>query len=327
MPQSSRKVLIIKTGYSEFLDRGISTTVSLGDVLICTSLLHLYKDDHVTWVTSSQAKELLVNNPFIHELVVFGSEALVRLDGQTFDVLINLEKDIGISAALSRIKARKCYGFYFSDKTHNIETRKRSTRYLLAGQENHRDIDRNALEILYETVDKKWQGQGLVLGHSRKTRIKYDFGFNYSVGSKWPTKAWPEDHWKALENLLKSRYSVTWQKGHSHLGTYIAWINSCRVIVTSDSLGQAIGSALGKRSLPCMARPMPSAWKMCLGSRSCRRHSNVRICRVICRFASSISFVWITFHRRKWRIYVFRPSNKNSTDHRRGRLCGCCACA
>lgn len=247
MPQSPRKVLIIKTGYSEFLDRGISTTVSLGDVLICTALLHLYKNDHVTWVTSSQAKELLVKNPFIHELVVFGSEALVRLDGQTFDVLINLEKDIGISAALSRIRARKCYGFYFSDKTHSIETRKRSTRYLLAGQENHRDIDQNALEILYETVDKKWQGQGLILGHSRKTKIKYDFGFNYSVGSKWPTKAWPEDHWKALENLLKSRYSVTWQKGHSHLGTYIAWVNSCRVIVTSDSLGQAIGSALGKK--------------------------------------------------------------------------------
>lgn len=260
MSKASRKVLIIKTGYSEFLDRGISTTVSLGDVLICTSLLHAYKDDHVTWVTSSQAKELLVNNPFIHELVVFGSQALTCLEGQMFDILINLEKDIGISAALSRVKARKCYGFYFSDKTHNIETRKRSTRYLLAGQENHRDIDQNALEILYETVDKKWRGQGLILAHSRKAKIKYDFGFNYSVGSKWPTKAWPEDHWKALENLLKSRYSVSWQKGHSHLGTYVAWINSCRVLVTSDSLGQAIGSALGKKVItlygPTNARRM-----------------------------------------------------------------------
>lgn len=247
MSKPSRKVLIIKTGYSEFLDRGISTTVSLGDVLICTSLLHIYARDHVTWVTSAQAKDLLKNNPLIHELIIFGSDALARLEGQEFDILINLEKDIGISTALSRIKAKKCFGFYFSDKTHNIETRKRSTRYLLAGQENHRDIDQNALEILYETVGKKWQGQGLVLGNKKKTKVKYDFGFNYSVGSKWPTKAWSMDYWKELEKLLEPRYSVSWQKGHSHLGTYIQWINSCRVIVTSDSLGQAIGSALGKK--------------------------------------------------------------------------------
>ena len=198
-------------------------------------------------MTSDQAKELLKNNPFIHDLVLFGSAALAQLEEQSFDILINLEKDIGISAALSRIKAKKCFGFYFSDKTHNIETRKRSTRYLLAGQENHRDIDQNALEILYETVGKKWQGQGLILGNKKKAKIKHYFGFNYSVGSKWPTKAWSDDHWKELENLLKSRYSVSWQKGHSHLGTYVNWINSCRVIVTSDSLGQAIGSALGKK--------------------------------------------------------------------------------
>lgn len=247
MSQTPRKVLIVKTGYSEFLDRGISTTVSLGDVLICTALLHAYAHDHVTWVTSDQAKNLLAGNPLIRELVIFGSQALAMLEGQSFDIIINLEKDIGISAALSRINARKCYGFYFSDKTHNIETRKRSTRYLLAGQENHRDIAQNALEILYETVDKKWQGQGLVLGARKRSKLKFDFGFNYSVGSKWPTKAWSQDYWKELENLLKPRYSVSWQKGHSHLGTYINWIDSCRVIVTSDSLGQAIGSALGKK--------------------------------------------------------------------------------
>ncbi|MBL8012359.1 MAG: glycosyltransferase family 9 protein [Candidatus Omnitrophica bacterium] len=247
MANSYRRILIIKTGYSEFLDRGISTTVSLGDVLICTSLLHLYKGDHVTWVTSSQAKGLLKSNPLIQKLIIFGSAALEELSEQTFDVLINLEKDIGISASLSRIRAKKCYGFYFSDKTHSIETRKRSTRYLLAGQENHRDINQNALEILYETVDKKWSGQGLVLGRKRNSKVKYDFGFNYAVGSKWPTKAWPDEHWKSLEKLLEPKYSVSWQKGHTHLQSYINWIDSCRIIVTSDSLGQAIGSALGKK--------------------------------------------------------------------------------
>jgi heptosyltransferase II len=248
MSKPARKVLIIKTGYSEFLDRGISTTVSLGDVLICTSLLHLYKDDHVTWVTSHQARELLQGNSYINELLFFGTEAFEQLRTfEPFDLLINLEKDVGLCAAVGQIRATKRFGFYFSDKTHDIETRTRSTRYLLAGQENHRDIQKNALEILYETVGKSWEGQGLILSHKSKAKIRFDFGFNHAVGSKWPTKAWAMDHWKELERLLEPDYSISWQEGHTNLNKYIDWINSCRVIVTSDSLGQAIGSALGKK--------------------------------------------------------------------------------
>jgi hypothetical protein len=53
-----RRVLIIKTGFSEFLDLGISTTVSLGDVLICTSILDIFKNDEVTWLTDRQAKSV-----------------------------------------------------------------------------------------------------------------------------------------------------------------------------------------------------------------------------------------------------------------------------
>ena len=82
-----RKVLIIKTGFSEFLDRGISTTVSLGDVLICTSLLHLYKKDEVTWVTDWQARQLLKDNPFIKNLLIFGTKTL---DGHFYYTFIRI---------------------------------------------------------------------------------------------------------------------------------------------------------------------------------------------------------------------------------------------
>ncbi len=245
--KKSRKILIVKTGFSEFLDRGISTTVSLGDVLICTSLLHLYKGDELTWVTDWQARHLLKGNPYIHRLLTFGTSTLKDLAKEDFDVLVNLEKDIGLCTFLNQISAKVKYGFYFNDKNHRIEARKRSTQYLLAGQENHRDIDKNALEILYETVGEQWRGQGLVLTPPVKIKEKIDIGFNYAVGSKWPTKAWPQDHWKSLEKILETKYSISWQQGHKNLSKYIEWIASCRMIVTSDSLGQAIGQALGKR--------------------------------------------------------------------------------
>ena len=163
--KTSRKVLIIKTGFSEFLDRGISTTVSLGDVLICTSILHLYKNDEVTWVTDWQARQLLNQNPYIHHLLIFGTKTFESLEAQSFDIMINLEKDIGICTFLNKINAKKKYGFYFNDTIHNITTRRKFTQYLLAGQENHRDIKKNALEILYETVGEVWKGQGLILAH------------------------------------------------------------------------------------------------------------------------------------------------------------------
>lgn len=244
----ARNVLIVKTGFSEFLDRGISTTVSLGDVLICTALLHLYKGDKVTWVTDFQARQLLEGNPHISRLLIFGTQALDQVAAESFDVLINLEKDIGICTFLNRVKAQEKYGFYFNDSTHNIATRKHSTEYLLSGQENHGDIQKNALELLYETVDAKWDGQGLILPPRKPAKTVYDIGFNHAVGTKWPTKAWPEAHWKELEGLLQGkRHSVSWQEGHKDLIKYIEWIDSCRVIVTSDSLGQAIGQALGKK--------------------------------------------------------------------------------
>jgi heptosyltransferase II len=242
-----RKILIVKTGFSEFLDRGISTTVSLGDVLICTSILHLYKNDDVTWITDWQARQLLRGNPYIKQLLIFGSETLEEVRSQSFDILINLEKDIGMCTFLNWVNAKKKYGFYFNDTTHSIMTRKRFTAYLLSGQENHRDIQKNALEILYETVDERWNGQGLLLSVRPPKKLSHDIGFNHAVGSKWPTKAWPMDHWKTLEKLLEGQCTISWQQGHKNLTKYIDWINSCRVIVTSDSLGQAIGQALGKK--------------------------------------------------------------------------------
>jgi heptosyltransferase II len=247
MLKPSRKVLIVKTGYSEFLDRGISTTVSLGDVLICTSLLHLYKNDHVTWLTSWEARELLQDNPLIHELLIFETSTLPKLLNQSFDIVVNLEKDIGISMFLNHIKTSQSFGFYFDDTTHTIETRNPATQYLLNGQEHHKNIYKSALEILYETVDAKWEGQGLVLNNKPSpSGTQFDIGFNHAVGSKWPTKAWPMSHWKKLEELLNGRFTISWQQGHKNLQRYIEWINSCRIIVSSDSLGQAIGLALGK---------------------------------------------------------------------------------
>ncbi len=246
MKHKPRKVLIIKTGFSEFLDRGISTTVSYGDVLMCTAILHRFAQDHVTWVTSWAARDILKGNPYINKLFVFGPAAFRSIQSRKYDILINLEKDIGISTWVDQLKAARRFGFYFDERKHDINCFKPTTRYLLMGQENQKDIKKTACEILYETIGQRWKGEGFIL-KSRRVKEKYDIGFNYSVGSKWPTKAWPMDKWKVLERLLKKKYSISWQQGQKNLNQYFDWIASCRLIVTSDSLGQTVAQVLGKQ--------------------------------------------------------------------------------
>ncbi|MCP4707712.1 MAG: glycosyltransferase family 9 protein, partial [Planctomycetes bacterium] len=76
----------------------------------------------------------------------------------------------------------------------------------------------------------------------------YDVGLNYHVGPKWPTKAWPIESWRDLHNQLsKKGLAVSWQQSLNSVRQYIDWIASCRMIITTDSLGLHLGLALKKQ--------------------------------------------------------------------------------
>ena len=86
------KVLIVKTGYSETLDKQISHFSSLGDVLRTTVILHLYKDCHVTWLVDESAFQLLYNNPYIDKILIYNLTSILQLKSQQFDTIINFSK-------------------------------------------------------------------------------------------------------------------------------------------------------------------------------------------------------------------------------------------
>src|SRR3989344_2548321 len=110
--EKKEKILIIKTGYSEFLDKENNfRKVSLGDILRTTPLLHLFKNDHVTWVTDESAYPLLKDNPYIHRILFLDFLTMQQLQAEEFDTIINLEKIPGICALTDKIKAWKKYGF------------------------------------------------------------------------------------------------------------------------------------------------------------------------------------------------------------------------
>lgn len=254
---NKEKVLIIKTGYSEFLDKeGNSRKVSLGDVLRTTPLLHLYKENYVTWVTDIEAFPLLENNPHIDRLLSLNFlNAINLLCDEQFDTLINLEKNQDICKFVGKIDAWRKHGFRYDKETNSAQAYDRAFEVLAvssnpkAKQENQRTTQ----ELLFEMVGEKWEGEEYILGYKPKTKEEYDVGLNTLVGEKWPTKSWPIKNWDALaEKLRKKGFKVNRQDDKRHpkivenLYNYMDWINSCKTIISNDSLGVHLGIALRK---------------------------------------------------------------------------------
>jgi len=244
-----RKVLIIKVGYSETFDAEIGSITSYGDVLRTTVLLHLYKDDHVTWLVDEKALPILKGNPHIDRILVYNLTSVLQLQAEQFDTIINLEKVPGLCALADSISAWRRHGFRFDvrsgeaeayDGTHtaldicrNIESKRQRKAYWQEG--------------LFEMVGAQWQGEEYIFEYKSSSKEKCDFGFNHLVGNKWPLKGWPMENWKRLEKLIGAKYSVSWQQGQDDMEEYFKWIDSCRVLVTNDSFGMHIAMAMKKR--------------------------------------------------------------------------------
>lgn len=266
------KILIFKTGYIETLaEEGDSRVVSLGDVFRTTVLLNLYSDKkrfNVTWVTDEKAFPLLEKNPLIDRLLRLDWITAEQLKKERFDVLINLEKVPGICALADIISSRIKSGFTFNPETRKAEPYDNAAQALFVSSDPEAKKNNNRLlqELLYEMVGKKWNGEEYILGYQPASEVLWDIGLNTNVGPKWPTKSWTKEKWDELEDKLKrAGFKVDRQDSEenikkgvmSDLHAYIKWINSCKNIITIDSLGLHLAIAL-KKNILCLFGPTPS---------------------------------------------------------------------
>lgn len=247
------KILIIKLGLSETLDPEMGRVSSLGDVLRTTPILRplreKYPDAKITWVVDDAAFPLINHNEFIDRIIVWDSFAGFQLMEERFDIVINLEKIPGLCAITNRINAWKKYGFRFDEITgsYNVYEGAEYAFDLCTQHDVKMQNHKYWQEILIEMIGCKWEKQPYVLGYKPDKKALFDIGFNYKVGSKFPQKAWADKNWRELETMLaEKRISVSWQEGLNNLYEYIDWICSCRMIISTDSLGLHIALAADK---------------------------------------------------------------------------------
>lgn len=243
----------MKLGFSETLDEEISRFSSLGDVLRTTPILLTLKEQYpnskITWLVDEAPYALLKDNKYIDRILIWDSFVGFQLLEEKFDIVINLEKIAGLCAITNRINAWKKYGFRFDEVqgTYDVYEGSEYAFDLCTKHAIKKNNNKIWQEVLIEMVGSTWQKQPYVLGYKPKTQEVNDVGFNYKVGVKFPEKAWADENWKALEIALKKDgLSIAWQEGLENLYQYIDWINTNKIIVTSDSLGLHIALALGK---------------------------------------------------------------------------------
>ena len=248
------KILIIKLGYSETLDPEIGKHISLGDVLrttpILSALKEKYKKSHISWLVSSNAEPLINNNKFINRVLIWDDFVGYQLLSEKFDIVINLEKVAGICALSDKIDAFKKYGFRYNNDTGYYDVYDQSFQFIdYINKKKQGNISEDCWQkSLIELLDLQWKNQSYSLGYIPKSKVSYDIGLNYQVGKKWPEKAMAMKQWKKLAKKLDNQdITYSWQEGLDSIYDYIDWINSCKIVITQDSLGLHIALALGKK--------------------------------------------------------------------------------
>ena len=238
MQTNAGSMLIVKLG-------------AMGDVLRTTSILRVL-DGPVTWVTRTASLPLLAGIPQIAEVVPL--EAAGCLRGRHFDLAACLDDEPEACRILDQVTWNRRVGAWLEDG-HVRYTTEAAPWYDMGlvsrfGKERADELKRlnrrSYQEYLFEMFGRRFAGEEYVFGYAphdfRTTRV----GVEMRADPRWQWKRWiryPE----LVERLRASGFEVVVFEQRPDLRDFIADVNSCRVIVTGDTLTLHLGLALRKR--------------------------------------------------------------------------------
>ncbi|UCE04081.1 MAG: hypothetical protein JSW67_07905 [Candidatus Latescibacterota bacterium] len=235
MPSDS--TLIIKLG-------------AMGDVLRTTTLLHIVGTP-VTWVTRRASVPLLQN---IAQLEVVPYEDAARLAGRRFDLAVCLddepeacriletvhwERHVGARLDAGRIVYGESAAPWYDmgllsrfGKEHADELKKRNQR--------------SYQDYLFEMLGARFAGQEYIFGYPPRAVRERRVGVETRADPRWQLKRWGR-YPQFVEQLRADGVEVVVFEQRDDVRDFIADVNSCRVVVTGDTLTMHVALALRKR--------------------------------------------------------------------------------
>lgn len=263
---------------------------AVGDVLRTTSILNplkkKYPDCYIEWCTRQNSREIFKINSLVDEVITFEDDAIVRINAEEYDIVINLDTSRISSAIAAGAIAKKKIGFVLHKKGYIESTSAAAQQWLemSAFDDVKKANTKSYQQIMYEILDLDLPVEPPMIRISEAERLKIAskefaqyinpakpvIGLNIGVGTKWPSKGWPLKRWKEIiEKLgtdkfnllllggpeeieiikhLTKEYNYLFDTGcDNSLNEFAAIVDLCDVVITADTLALHIATALEKK--------------------------------------------------------------------------------
>lgn len=206
-----KKFLIIKQG-------------ELGDVLRTTPIVRAIKEKHpnsyIVWLVQEKAKECVLRNSFIDEVVVYHPSILQRFMIEQYDTVICLDKDIASITVATLTKAKNKLGFGMDDNGKVVPLNKEAEYKWATGisdnlnKENKMTYQEQIFEITsyypsnheyifsLPELSKVFKNEFIIKHGLGDTQLI--IGFNTGVGEKFLPRKWPTNYFIELAKLIDS---------------------------------------------------------------------------------------------------------------------------
>ncbi len=230
------KILIIKLG-------------AAGDVVRTTTILHLFKNNVVDWITNKENSILLKDNPYISRTLIY--DELSETKFENYDLVINLEDNLESAEIVNKVTYKELYGCYLSDGklTYTDSSSNWFDLSLISrfGKKNADELKYlnkfSFQELVFSGLGYKFNSEPYILPNSSDTDLFGDIAISPKAGSRWPMKNWK--YFNELSELLKvNGYTVNFLPQRKTMLEHLADVRNHKLLISGDSLPMhfALGS-------------------------------------------------------------------------------------
>lgn len=191
---------------------------AMGDVLRTTCLLPViakaWPGIRITWITRNDSVPLLENNPYINEIIPYGTDAIVHLTSRSFDRVINLDAGKISSGMAAIANAKEKTGYIMHENGYVAATNNAAEEWLQMGvfddlkranRRTYQEImcsilglpDKGLKYVLELTEAEKEKGRSQLLNMGVDLNKKV-IGIHTGGGGRWVLKQWREEGFISL---------------------------------------------------------------------------------------------------------------------------------
>lgn len=226
---------------------------AMGDVLRTTTILNVLEGP-VTWVTRPASVPLLENNPRLAEIVPF--DAASRIQGRHFDVVACLDDEPEACRLLETVTWRHRIGAYLHDG--NVRYGASAAPWYDMGlvssfgkeraDELKRLNHRSYQDFLFAMFGLRFTGEEYVIGVAPRDVHTPRIGIETRADPRWQLKRWGR-YPQLCERLRADGFDVFLFEQRQDVRDFVADVNSCRYVVTGDTLTMHVAIALRKPTI------------------------------------------------------------------------------